>query len=92
MMDKREFTEVLAKRLRELRLALGHETAASFARAIGYTPDKYSRYERHGIVQTGVVIMLVRAIKAGTQRQVNYDWLFANEERCVDRPIFIDVS
>ena len=56
MTEKHEFLALFAKRLRELRLHLGYETAASFARAIGYPPDKYSRYERLGIVQTRVVM------------------------------------
>ena len=92
MTGKKEFTAALAKRLRELRLALGHETAASFARAIGYPPDKYSRYERRGIVRTGVLMVLIKAIEASTQRKVNYNWLFETEESGVARPIFIDVS
>ncbi len=33
--EEEEFRAGLAKRLRELRLFLGYETAASFARAIG---------------------------------------------------------
>ena len=92
MTGKKEFTAALAKRLRKLRLALGYETVASFARAIGYPPDKYSRYERRGIVRTGVAMVLIKAIEASTQRQVNYNWLFASEESGVARPIFIDVS
>ncbi len=50
MTEQDEFLAGFAKRLRELRLFLGYETAASFARAIGYPPGKYSHYERHGIV------------------------------------------
>ena len=34
--EEEEFRAGLAKRLREARLFLGYETAASFARAIGY--------------------------------------------------------
>ncbi len=76
MTEKEEFLAGLAKRLRELRLSLGYETAASFARAIGYLPDKYSRYERRGIERTGVLLRLVRAIKTSGHGQVGYDWLF----------------
>ncbi len=36
MTEKEEFLAGLTKRLRKLRLSLGYETAASFARAIGY--------------------------------------------------------
>ncbi len=76
MTKKHEFLALFAKRLRELRLHLGYETAASFARAIGYPPDKYSRYERRGIQRTGVLLLLVRAIKASGHGQLDYDWLF----------------
>ncbi len=76
MTKKEEFLAGLAKRLRELRLSLDYETAASFARAIGYPPDKYSRYERRGIVQTVIILRLVRAIKTSGHGQINYDWLF----------------
>ncbi len=76
MTEKDEFLAGLAKRLRKLRLHLGYETAASFARAIGYPPDKYSRYERRGILRTGVILRLVEAIKTSGHGQVSYDWLF----------------
>ena len=35
-----------AGRLRDLRRSYGYETAASFARAIGYPVARYQRYER----------------------------------------------
>ncbi len=76
MTKQEEFLVGLAKRLRELRMHLGYETAASFARAIGYPPHKYSRYERRGITQTGVLMRLVRAIKTSGHGQVGYDGLF----------------
>ncbi len=76
MTEQDEFYVGMAKRLRELWLFLGYETAASFARAIGYPPDKYSRYERRGIVQTGVLIVLVKAIEASSQQRLNLYWLF----------------
>ncbi len=76
MTEQDEFLAGMAKRLRELQLFLGYETAASFARAIGYPPDKYSRYERRGIVQTGVVMVLVDAIEASGHGKVRWDWLF----------------
>ncbi len=76
MTEKEEFLAGLAKRLRKLRLSLGYQTAASFARAIGYPPDRYRRYERRGICRTGVLLRLVRAIKTSGHGQVSYDWLF----------------
>ncbi len=75
MIGKDEFLAGLAKRLRELRLSLGYETAASFARAIGYSPDKYSRYERRGINDSGVLKRLVKAIETSGHGKVRYDWL-----------------
>ena len=75
MTDKDEFLVGLAKRLREVRLSLGYETAVGFAHAIGYPPDKYSRYERRGIERTGVLMRLIEAIKTSGHGQVSYDWL-----------------
>ncbi len=76
MTEQDEFIANFAKRLRELRLFLGYQTAASFARAIGYPPDKYSRYERRGILQTGVILRLVKAIETSGYGKVRWDWLF----------------
>ena len=75
MTEQDEFLVGFAKRLRELRLFLGYQTAASFARAIGYPPDKYSRYERRGILRTGVILRLVKAIETSGHGRVRYDWL-----------------
>ncbi len=68
------------KRLRTLRVSLGYETAASFARAIGYPPDRYSRYERRGPTQSGVVVRLVEAIETSGHGQVSYNWLFDSKD------------
>ena len=76
MTEEHEILAGMAKRLRELRLFLGYETAASFARAIGYPPDKYSRYERRGINNAGVLKRLVDAIEASGHGKVRWDWLF----------------
>ena len=73
---REKYMALFTKRLRTLRVSLGYETAASFSRAIGYPPDRYSRYERRGPIQTGVVIKLVRAIEESGHGQVSYDWLF----------------
>ena len=84
MTDKDEFRAGLAKRLRELRLHLGYEMAARFARAIGYSPDKDSRYERRGINDSGVLKRLVEAIEASGHGKVRYDWLLG----CRDNRMF----
>ena len=75
--ERDEFRADAAKRLRELRLSLGYKTATSFARAIGYPPSKYSRYEREGFINGGPLIMLVSAIenKLGHGR-LSIDWIF----------------
>ena len=86
MTDKDEFRAGLAKRLRELRLHLGYETAASFARAIGYPPDKYSRYERRGIDNSDVLTRLVDAIEASGHGTVRWDWLFDCREELMFGP------
>ena len=63
-----------AKRVRDLRLHLGYETAASFARAIGYPPDNYGRYERVGLTLSKPMIRLVQAIEASGHGEVNLYW------------------
>ncbi len=73
--EEEEFRAGLAKRLRDARLFLGYDTVAGFARAIGYPPDKYSRYERRGIERTGVLMRLVEAIRTSGHGQVSYNWL-----------------
>ena len=66
-----------AARLRILRLSLGYETAAAFAKAIGYTPNTYQRYERRLPVRPMPVINLVEAIEPITF--VSLDWLFCGD-------------
>ena len=66
-----------AIRLLALRLSLGYETAASFARAIGYSPGKYRRYERRMSMQAGPVVRLAEAI--GRVQHVSLDWLISGD-------------
>ncbi len=75
MTGKDEFYALMAKRLRELRLFLGYKTAASFARALGYPPNKYNRYERRGISNSDVLKRLVDTIEATGHGKVRWDWL-----------------
>ncbi len=75
MREKEEFRVGFARRLRELRLHLGYETAASFARAIGCTPTQIRYYERHGISCSGALKRLVKAIETSGHGKVRYDWL-----------------
>lgn len=65
-----------AKRMRELRLSLGYETAASFARAIGYSPDKIRRHERDGFIQAAPMMRFVRAMEKAGLGAMSLDWLF----------------
>ena len=66
-----------AVRLRILRMSLGYETAAGFARAIGYTPGKYQRYERRLPIRPMPVIRLVEAVEPITS--LSLDWLFCGD-------------
>ena len=65
-----------AKRMRELRLSLGYETVASFARAIGYPPTKICRYEREGFIQSGPMMKFVWAMDKRGFGKISIDWLF----------------
>ncbi len=62
-----------AGHLRDLRRSYGYETAASFARAIGYKPDTYRRYERRFPNQCNVFMRLCDAIE--NVGPVSLDWL-----------------
>ncbi len=72
-----------AARLRILRLSFGYETAASFARATGYRPGTYRRYERRFPMQCGPFRKLFDAIRR--IGPVSFDWLLdgdpANQPR-----------
>ena len=70
-------TAAAAGRLRLLRLSLGYDTAASFARAIGYHPDTYSRYERAFLVRGSTLIRLVHAIEQ--VGPFSLDWLIMGD-------------
>ena len=68
-----ERRDEVAARLRELRQSYGYETAASFARAIGYDVARYQRCERSfpyysdDMTKLGLAIMRVGP--------VSFDWL-----------------
>ena len=65
-----------AKRMRELRLSLGYETAASFAHAIGFSPSKIRRYEREGFIQGGPLMKFIWAMDKLGLGEISIDWLF----------------
>ncbi len=71
-----DFLAGLGKLIREERLFLGYETASSFARAIGYPPDRYRRYERRGICRTGVLVQLAKAVETSGHGRPRYALLF----------------
>ena len=74
--------EAAAGRLRDLRRSYGYETAASFARAIGYPVARYQRYERDFSV--GNLGELYYAIcRVGP---VSFEWLISRDPKWV-RPI-----
>jgi hypothetical protein len=68
-----QFLIEAARHLRDLRRSYGYDTAASFARAIGYRPDTYRRYERRFPNQRSVFMRLYIAIKR--VGPVSLDWL-----------------
>ncbi len=83
-MSSRLYLEAAA-RLRELRRSYGYETAASFARAIGYRPSTYRRYERRFPNQPCVFVRLCDAI--WNVGPVSLDWLFMGKLEW-DGPLF----
>ncbi len=66
----------IARHVREVRLYLGYKTAASFARAIGYPPGRYSRYERQGFSDSGTLIKFVKAVENAGLGLIDIAWLF----------------
>ncbi len=70
-----QFARILieaAGRLRDLRRSYGYETAASFARAIGYPVARYQRYERDFSMRNmGEFYYAIRRVGP-----VSLDWLF----------------
>ena len=70
-----------AVRLRALRLSFGYETAASFARALGYKPGTYRRYERRFPVQCFPFRKLTLSIRR--IGPVSLDWLLSGDLNCL---------
>ena len=66
----------IARHVRQLRLSLDYKTAASFARAIGYPPGKYSRYERQGFSDSGTLMQFVKAVQNAGLGLIDIEWLF----------------
>ena len=66
-----------AGHLRDLRRSWGYDTAASFARTIGYDPARYRRYERRFPERVGMMRRLCDAIE--TVGPVSLDWLIYGE-------------
>ncbi len=75
MREKDECRAGIARHVRKLRLSLGYPTAASFARAIGYPPSNYSRYEHQGFVGSGTMILFVNAVENAGLGLINIEWL-----------------
>ncbi len=66
-----------AGHLRDLRRSWGYDTAASFARAIGYPVAKYQRYERRFPNSCRGIVELYHAIhRVGP---VTTDWLLLHQ-------------
>ncbi len=66
-----------AGHLRDLRRSWGYDTAASFARAIGYPVARYQRHERRFPNSGGSMIELSHAIER--VGPVSLDWLLMRQ-------------
>jgi hypothetical protein len=71
-----QFLIQAAGHLRDLRRSWGYETAASFARAIGYDVARYQRHERRFPNSIPTFSKLFYAIES--VGPVSADWLFAH--------------
>ena len=76
-----DIRRLMSARLRELRQSWGYDTAAGFARTIGYKPSLYQAYERRLPNSIQTFMALCNAIE--TIGPVSTDWLFSR------RPSFI---
>ena len=74
-------------RLRTLRLSLGYKTAASFARALGYRPDRYRRYERVSFENGGPLAQFVNALKDAGLDWIDLNWLLFGEPSNIGSPL-----
>ena len=77
--ERKQYQQASAARVRIFRRSLGHKTAASFARAIGYPPAKYRRYEKQGFDQSGPLIRFARAVERAGLGPLNLDWLVCGD-------------
>ena len=75
-----------AARLRALRRSLGYKTAASFARALGYHPDRYRRYERIFFCNGGPLAQFVHALKDAGFDWIDLNWLLAGTPSNIGGP------
>ncbi len=65
MTDRDESRPGFGGLLRGLRLSLGYQSAASFARAYDYAPCTIVRAERYGFDPAGSLMRLVKSIENG---------------------------
>ncbi len=63
MTDRDESRAGFGGRLRELRLSLGYQSAASFARAYRFAPSTILRAERDGFDPAGRLMRLVKSLE-----------------------------
>jgi hypothetical protein len=70
-----DINHLLAGRVRELRRSWGYDTAAGFARAIGYKPSLYQAYERrlpNSIVPFAALLHAINIVGP-----VSADWILS---------------
>ena len=84
--DRDKYRLAGAARLRALRRSLGYKTAASFARALGYHPDRYRRYERIFFCNGGPLAQFVHALKDAGFDWIDLNWLLAGTPSNIGGP------
>ncbi len=84
-----EWTLEATGNLRELRRSWGYDTAASFARAIGYPVARYQRYERRFPNSGRRIVELSHAIER--VGPVSLDWLLMGQPEWAG-PLFARVA
>ena len=84
--ERNKYCTAGAARLRALRRSLGYKTAASFARALGYHPDRYRRYERIFFCNGGPLAQFVHALKDAGFDWIDLNWLLVGTPSNIGGP------
>jgi transcriptional regulator with XRE-family HTH domain len=71
-----KFDRSTAQRLKRLRLALGYEESAPFARALGITPNRWNNYERGFPLPTELALRLRDQCRRDGYSGLSLDWIY----------------